>query len=62
METGGMNFLFYLLHMIVQTRSGKLSWTRLRNIISIEDPLARELSTGICRTDATKLINCHMPY
>jgi len=36
---------------IVHSLSGQLSWTRFRNIIYIEDPLAREFYTEICRLE-----------
>ena len=34
---------------IVHSLSGQLSWSHFRNIIYIEDPLAREFYTEMCR-------------
>jgi len=61
METGGMNFLFYLLHMIVQSLSGKLSWSHFVELIKIDDPLQREFYTGMCRLAANTLIRSRTP-
>ena len=36
---------------IVHSLSGQLSWTHFRNIIYIEDPLAREFYTEMCRLE-----------
>ena len=36
---------------IVHSLSGQLSWTHFRNLIYIEDPLAREFYTGMCRLE-----------
>ena len=36
---------------IVYSLSGQLSWTHFRNIIYIEDSLAREFYTGMCRLE-----------
>jgi len=36
---------------IVHSLSGQLSWTHFRNIIYVEDPLAREFYTGMCRLE-----------
>jgi len=36
---------------IVHSLSGQLSWTYFRNIIYVEDPLAREFYTGMCHLE-----------
>jgi predicted nuclease of restriction endonuclease-like (RecB) superfamily len=36
---------------IVHSLSGQLSWTHFRNLIYIEDPLAREFYTEMCRLE-----------
>ena len=36
---------------IVHTLCGQLSWSHFRNLIYIEDPLAREFYTGMCRLE-----------
>jgi predicted nuclease of restriction endonuclease-like (RecB) superfamily len=51
--------LFNMIHFaeifpdrsIVHSLSGQLSWTHFRNLIYIEDPLAREFYTEMCRLE-----------